>query len=67
MEEEKRGVEHAKPGETGAILGRDLFLLEDGRLGLVEVVGTWVWKIGLHHYDTLTTVGTRRSSSPRRP
>lgn len=52
-----RGVENARPGETGVILGRDLFLLEDGRLGLVEVVGTWVWKMGLHHYDTLTTVG----------
>lgn len=52
-----RGVENARPGETGAILGRELYLLEDGRLGLVEVVGTWVWKMGLHHYDTVTTVG----------
>lgn len=52
-----RGVESARPGETGAILGRELYLLEDGRLGLVEVVGSWVWKMGLHHYDTVTTVG----------
>lgn len=52
-----RGVESARPGESGTILGRELYLLEDGRLGLIDVVGTWVWKMGLHHYDTLTTVG----------
>lgn len=52
-----RGVDNARPGETGAILGRELYLLEDGRLGLIDVVGTWVWKMGLHHYDTITTVG----------
>jgi hypothetical protein len=61
-----RGVETARPGETGVILGRDLFLLEDGRLGLVQVVGTWVWKMGLSHYDTLTTVGDAALIEPER-
>lgn len=55
-----RGVDTARPGETGTILGRELYLLEDGRLGLIDVVGTWVWKMGLHHYDTVTTVGDAR-------
>jgi hypothetical protein len=61
-----RGVENARPGESGMIQGRCLVLLEDGRLGLIELVGTWVWRMGLHHYDTLTTVGDAELIDPVR-
>ncbi|WP_257450299.1 hypothetical protein [Archangium lipolyticum] len=61
-----RGAENARPGESGMIQGRCLVLLEDGRLGLIEVVGTWVWRMGLSHYDTLTTVGDAELIDPVR-
>ncbi|QRO02097.1 hypothetical protein JRI60_25345 [Archangium violaceum] len=61
-----RGAENARPGESGMIQGRCLVLLEDGRLGLIEVVGTWVWRMGLHHYDSLTTVGDAELIDPVR-
>jgi hypothetical protein len=48
-----RGMKDAQKGDSGVISGRALYLLHDGRLGLVELSG--LWKKGDNRHDTLTT------------
>jgi hypothetical protein len=58
-----RGIENAQPGDSGVIIGRELYLLADGRLGLVDLSGTWKVKAD-GTYDTLTTCADAQLIEP---
>jgi hypothetical protein len=61
-----RGIEDAQPGDSGVIIGRELYLLRDGRMGLIDLTGMWRIKPD-GTYDTSPPWRMRGSSSPRRP
>jgi hypothetical protein len=50
-----RRVDEAQPGDSGVIIGRGLYLLVDGRLGLIDLIGKWKIKTD-GTYDTFTTI-----------
>ncbi len=58
-----RGVWAGRPGDTGPILGRELYLLPDGRLGFVEVMGLWRLK-GEVDYDSILTLADAELLEP---
>jgi hypothetical protein len=58
-----RGIEDAQPGASGVIIGRELYLLADGRLGLIDLTGMWQIKAD-GTYDTLTTFADAQLIEP---
>ena len=58
-----RGIENAQPGDSGVIIGRELYLLADGRLGLIDLSGMWKIKAD-GTYDTLTTFSDAQLIEP---
>ncbi|HZH79055.1 MAG TPA: hypothetical protein VEY88_23715 [Archangium sp.] len=58
-----RGVWDGRPGDTGPLLGRELYLLPDGRLGFVEVMGLWRLK-GEVDYDCVLTLADAELIEP---
>jgi hypothetical protein len=58
-----RGIEDAQPGDSGVIIGRELYLLGDGRLGLIDLTGMWMIKAD-GTYDTLTTLADAHLIEP---
>jgi len=58
-----RGIENAQPGDSGVIIGRELHLLADGRLGLIDLTGMWKIKAD-GTYDTLTTFSDAQLIEP---
>jgi hypothetical protein len=58
-----RGVWNGRPGDTGPLLGRELYLLPDGRLGFVEVMGLWRLK-GEVDYDSILTLADAELIEP---
>ena len=59
-----RGIEDAQPGDSGVIIGRELYLLGDGRLVLVDLSGMWRIKTD-GTYDTMTTCADAQLIEPR--
>jgi hypothetical protein len=58
-----RGIENTQPGDSGVIIGRELHLLADGRLGLIDLSGMWRIKTD-GTYDTLTTFADAQLIEP---
>ncbi|MDY7227591.1 hypothetical protein [Hyalangium rubrum] len=60
-----RGIEEARKEDSGVISGRTLYLLGDGRLGLIELSGLWKMKAP-GQYDTLSTFADAELIEPLR-